>query len=98
MEQKSTCGIKETKEVLLAANELTLVIIRHVKDGVSVSDIPAIVSDLIASDSFKLALVDAVTGVTNVPAEIKDMDFSEGMELGKVELDFVPKVLEALKK
>lgn len=93
-----TVGIQETKEVLIAANELTLVVIKHVKDGVAVSDIPAIVSELIASDSFKLALVDAVKGVTNVPAEIKDIDLTEGMELGKVQLAYVPKILEALKK
>jgi hypothetical protein len=91
-------GIQETKEVLIASNELTLVVIKHVKDGIAVSDIPAIVSELIASDSFKLALVDAVKGVTNVPAEIKDIDFAEGMELAKVQLEYVPKILEALKK
>jgi hypothetical protein len=91
-------GIQDTKEVLIASNELTLVVIKHVKDGVSVADVPAIVSELIASDSFKLALVDAVKGVTNVPAEIKDIDFAEGMELAKVQLGYVPKLLEALKK
>jgi hypothetical protein len=91
-------GIQETKEVLIAANELTLVVIKHVKDGIAVSDIPAIVSELMTSDAFKLALVDAITGITNVPAEIKDIDFVEGMELGKVQLGYVPKILEALKK
>jgi hypothetical protein len=91
-------GIQETKEVLIAANELTLVVIKHVKDGIAVSDIPAIVSELMTSDAFKLALVDAVKGVTNVPAEIKDIDFTEGMELGKVQLGYVPKIIEALKK
>jgi len=91
-------GIQDVKEVLIASNELTLVVIKHVKDGVAVSDIPAIVSELMTSDSFKLALVDAVKGVTNVPAEIKDIDFTEGMELGKVQLGYVPKILDALKK
>jgi hypothetical protein len=91
-------GITETKEVLIAVNELSLVVIKHVKDGVSVADLPAIVSELVASDSFKLALVSAVTGITNVPAEVKDIDFTEGMELAKVQLGYVPKLLEALKK
>lgn len=91
-------GITETKEVLVAVNELGLVVIKHVKDGVSVADVPAIVSELVASDSFKLALVSAVTGITNVPAEVKDVDFTEGMELAKVQLGYVPKILEALKK
>lgn len=91
-------GIQETKEVLIAANELALVVVKHVKDGVSVSDVPAIVSELIGNDAFKLALVDAVKGIVNVPAEIKDIDLTEGMELGKVQLSYVPKFLEALKK
>lgn len=91
-------GITETKEVLVAVNELGLVVIKHVKDGVSVADVPAIVSELVASDSFKLALVSAVTGITNVPAEVKDVDFTEGMELAKVQLGYVPQLLAALKK
>jgi hypothetical protein len=94
----STHGIEETKEVLVASNELTLVVLKHIKDGVQVSDVPAIVTDLIASDSFKIALVAAITNITQVPAEIKDLDFTEGMELAKVQLAYVPKILEALKK
>lgn len=91
-------GIQETSEVLVAANELGLVVIKHVKDGVSASDIPAIVSELVASDSFKLALTKAVTNVTQVPAEIADIDFAEGMELAKIQLSYVPKILASLKK
>lgn len=91
-------GIQETKEVIEAANELTLVVVKHVKDGVSVSDIPAIVSELVSSDEFRQTLTKAVTGVTNVPSEIKDVDFVEGMELAKIQLSYVPKIIEALRK
>lgn len=93
-----TVGVTETKEVLVALNELALVVIKHVKDGVQVSDIPAIITDLMGSDAFKLALVSAVEGITKVPNEIKDVDFLEGMELAKTQLVYVPKLLEALKK
>lgn len=93
-----TIGVNETKEVLTAINELALVVIKHVKDGFAVSDIPAIISELMITDSFKLALVQAVEGIARVPSEIKDVDFMEGMELAKIQLAFIPKILEALKK
>ncbi len=91
-------GIQETKEVLVAVNEIAIVIVKHVKDGVSVSDIPAIVSELIGSDSFKTTLTAAITNITQVPAEIKDIDLLEGGELAICQASYLPKILEALKK
>lgn len=91
-------GIQETKEVLVAVNELALVVIKHVKDGVSIGDVTAIISDIIATESFKASLAAAVVGITNVPAEIKDIDIIEGGELAICQASFLPKILEALKK
>jgi hypothetical protein len=91
-------GIEETKEVLVASNELGLVIAKHVKDGAQVTDIAAIAMELFGSDAFKAALVKAIENVKQVPAEVKDIDIGEGLELAKVQLSYVPKFLDVLKK
>jgi len=91
-------GIEETKEVLVASNELGLVIAKHVKDGPQATDIAAIAMELFGSDAFKLALVKAIENVKQVPAEVKDIDLEEGLELAKLQLQYIPKFLEALKK
>lgn len=91
-------GIQETKEVLVAVNELALVIVKYVKDGVSVTDIPAIVSELIGSDSFKLKLTAAITNISQVPAEIGNIDLLEGGELAVCQASYLPRILAALKK
>lgn len=90
-------GILETRDVLEAVNEIAIIIIKHAKDGVQISDIGAIVLNIMNSDDTKKALVKAVENVTAVPAELADIDLSEGMELGKVQLGYLPKILAALK-
>jgi hypothetical protein len=87
-------GIKETKELIKPAVVLAVAIIKHVKDGVQTQDIPAIVSELYNSDAFKLAVVEAVKGCTQCPAEVADLDMSEIMELGG---EVVTEILAALK-
>jgi hypothetical protein len=98
MKGDTMLGIEETKEVLVAMNELGLVIAKHVKDGPQATDIAAIAMELFGSDAFKLALVQAIGNVTQVPAEIKDIDITEGMALATLQLEYIPKLLEVLKK
>jgi hypothetical protein len=50
------------------------------------------------SDAAKIALVKAVENILAVPKEISDIDLGEGLELGKVQLNYLPKILEALRK
>ena len=91
-------GIKETKDVIIAVNELALVIIKHVRDGFQVTDIVAVITELIGTDSFKTAIADAVSNIAQVPAEIKDIDLIEGGELAICQAMYLPRILEALKK
>jgi hypothetical protein len=90
-------GIKETKEVLEAVNELACVIIKHVRDGVQFTDVPAIILELVSSDSFRTTLTKAIENVTQVPGEIADLDVSEGSELAIAQTMYLPKILAALK-
>ena len=79
-------GIKETKELFVAIDKLTLLFIKKFKDGLDFSDGFAIAKALVKDDDFK----EAVKGLQKLPAEMKDLDFAEAMELGKIFLDGIP--------
>lgn len=92
-------GIQETKEVLLALNELSLMLVKHLKDGFQLGkDSAAIVGELMMNTELKASLSKAAENVSKVPAELKDLDVSEGVELAISQAVFVPKLIEALKK
>lgn len=97
-EMSGQIGIKDTKEALDGLNEVALEIVKVAKDGIQVHDAAAIVEVLLLKPEFKAKLVSAVEGIANVPAEIKDLDLMEGVELAKFEFDGVKKIIEELKK
>ena len=92
-------GVKESKELLVGLNELALLMVKHFKDGFQLSkDVPAIVMELLSNSELKEALSKAAEGVSQVPDEVKDMDANEVLELVMVQVQFVPQILESLKK
>jgi len=91
-------GIKETKELLDGLNTIAEEIISVAKDGIQVQDAVQIVEDLILKPEFKAKLVSAVQNVKDIPAEIKDLDLAEGVELVQFEYEGVKRIIEALKK
>lgn len=90
--------VKNVKEVLVALNMVSLVLIKQLRDGFQVADVGAAILEIMASDETKAALVAAIEGITALPAEIADFQLAEGIELALVQLDYLPKILEALKK
>ena len=46
-------GVKETKDVMVAVNELALLILSHFKDGIQASDFAEIFAKLTSDDDFK---------------------------------------------
>lgn len=86
-------GIKELKEAVVGLNELSLIIIKHVKDGLSFEDAVAVAVEAAANSDVKAA----IEGISKVPAEIGDIDLAEGVELVVVQAQYVPKILAALK-
>lgn len=92
-------GTKETKEVLIAVNKVSLLLIKHLKDGFQAGkDGLAIVSEIMSTEELKQSLIDAAVGVSAVPAEMKDLDAQEIIELVMLQAMLVPDVMNALKK
>lgn len=94
----SVVGIKETKEMIIGVNELGLVLMNGFKDGIQFSDFAAFWSHYRNDTAFQLALKAAWDNYQAIPAEIKDIDVGEGLELAAVQLEYVPKLVDALKK
>ncbi len=84
-------GIKETKELLQGVMSLAILMTKRFKDGFQMDDLSAILAEMSLNPEFR----DAVSGLKKLPAEVKDIDLAEGMELGMLVLKRVPEVIKA---
>lgn len=85
-EVKELHGIKETKEAEIMLNDLTF-LIKDVlaSDGDNSVKVTKIITGILAPDMLA-KIVAGVEGAQNIPAELKDISLSEGIELASVEL------------
>lgn len=74
-------GINETKEFLVGAIKLGKFVASKAKDGIDWSDAIAIGQKIATDDEFRSALFFGIAGIQNIPSEIKDLTFPEGVEL-----------------
>lgn len=84
---------KETKELLVGVNELSIALIKLLKKHAGVVDV---VAALLADSELKDALGAAVSGITLVPAELKAMSGSDYLDLAQVQILEIPKIIAAL--
>ena len=91
-------GIVETKEVLVAANKIGVLICKLAKDGFQFSDVEAIVGAIVNDEEFRKCLTKAVENVVNVPSELSELDLMEMFSLAQTQIAFVPEYIDALKK
>lgn len=89
-------GIKETKELLVGANELGLFVVLRAKDGVDFSDGVAFYEKLMSDPDFKAKIVAAYEGYNAIPDEVKDLSVGEVAELAGVQITYLPKFIEAI--
>lgn len=90
-------GINETKELLEALMEMSLVLIDLFKDGVQFKDSIELFQKISSDPVLKAQLVAAYEGYQKIPSEIKDLDAVEGVSLSTCLLAYIPKILERLK-
>jgi len=91
-------GIKETKEALIGVNALAVFMAVRFADGVDLGDLKALWDKWSDDEEFQNIMKAAAENVGRVKAEIQDIDGGEGLELVNVQLDYLPKLLEAFKK
>jgi hypothetical protein len=72
--------IKESKELIIALVKLGKLAAKQLGDGVDLSDAVAI-AKAFADEEFRKAIVEGFSGLQNIPAEAKDIDSAEAIEL-----------------
>lgn len=72
--------IKESKELIIALVKLGKLTAKQLGDGIDLSDAVAI-AKAFADEEFRKAIVDGFAGIQSVPAELKDIDSAEAVEL-----------------
>jgi len=83
-------NIKETKELLVGINELSLLLTKHLKDGLQVGkDVTAVFTELLSNEDLKAKLESAYKGVDLVQGEMGDLSLSEGLELVTVQFGYI---------
>lgn len=88
-------GIKETKEALVGANEVALVLVANFSKGV-LGEFEAFYQKLVSDPSFKAKIAAAYDNYQAIPEEVKDLDLGESVELAMLQVSFVPKFVAAL--
>lgn len=91
-------GIKEVSEAVVGVNELGILVLKQFKDGVQFADFQAFYEHFAQNIEFKQRLEAAYNDFNKIPAEIKDLDISEGIQLAGIQLSYLPRIVEALKK
>lgn len=91
-------GIKETKEMMIGANEVSLFMCEKLKDGVQFSDGVDFYNKITQDEIFKQKMVDAYDNFQKIPTEIEDADGGEGIELAVVQINYIPRYIECFKK
>ena len=91
-------GVKETKELLVGVIDVSVLLIKHLKDGVQLGkDASAVLAEVASNEVLKASLLSAVEGISKVPAEVKDVDLLEGGELAVLVASKIKDILAALK-
>jgi hypothetical protein len=88
---------KETKDVVIALNEVAVVVAKHMRDG-AVKAIEETVADILASAELKAVLTEAITNIVAVPTETQKFTFQDWLDLGMCQISYIPKLLVALQK
>jgi hypothetical protein len=91
----SVTGVQETKEAIIAFNEIALFLASQLKDGVGLDDASALYNKILKDHDFKAKLLLAYDKYNLIPGEIKDIDAGEGLELVQVQIEYVSKYINA---
>lgn len=92
-------GVKETTDILKACGKVGAVIARHLKDGFQAQTDPiAILTEIATKPDVQAAIMEAKTGAEKAPAELKDLDALEGLDLGIASLEAGKEIVKELFK
>jgi hypothetical protein len=97
-ETQEKIGIQETKEMIVAILKISPLLIKTFKKGLSVSSAAELWAALQNDPVIGASIIAAYKDYEKIPAEVKDLDAYEGIEIGGVLLAAAPEIIKALKE
>lgn len=91
-------GIKQTTELVDAVAALAEAVALQLKDGFQYTDIGEVFAKALQDKELNAKLVAGFNGVLEVPAEVADLNWFEGIKLGSHVLGVVRSVAEKISK
>ncbi len=91
-------GMKETKEMVVAINEVILCLLNVFKDGVGVMDFVHLFESIQANDGLRSKLSAAYENYKSIPEEVGHASPSDTFSIVLMQMEYLSKILEALKK
>lgn len=86
-------GVSNAKELVSLACAVAVYMAKKAKDGLSAGEIFGLLQD----EAFKAAVGPALDNLNLVPSELGELDFGDGINLGRHTYEKVSEVLEAFK-
>lgn len=83
------------KTVLIAVNEVALELIRNAGGGV-LGEVSGLAEEFFKNPAFRAKVEAALAAVKLVQAEAVSLGYMDALELAKVEIGYIPALLEAL--
>ena len=96
-EQAQKVGNEELKEALVSLLEISLVVAELLKDGAQLSDLGILWQKFFQDPKFKEKIELGFEGMKKVPAEVKDLDLAESMELVMLLVPYLNKFVGVIK-
>lgn len=91
-------GIQDTKEVMIALNEMGLTLLKLFADGVQFQDFISLWKAISENQDLKDKLAAAYEGYKNVSGEITHLDVPNMLVLVSTQMEYIPKIISALGK
>lgn len=90
--------MKDTKDVIVAVNEIVLFLVERLADGVSADDFFSVWNKLVLDDDFKMIMKDAIEGYQNIPDEVSSPSIQDMLDITTTQIQYVFKMIAAAKK
>jgi hypothetical protein len=94
---KQSNGVKETREALVALNELSIHLISIFKNGLNVGSAVDLWKLFQNDEDLKAKIAAAYDNYAAIPAELEGLDIGGTLELTYTQLSYVPAIAEALR-
>ena len=91
-------GTKETKELLVGLNEVTVLLAKAFNDGVQAKDAVEVFDKLKNDPELSAKILAAYNDANLVSEEIKDLSLAEGIELVTIQAKYLPELVAAIGK